>query len=69
MNESTFAVGNPVQLKSGGQRMTIGEPPTEGNPRALCVWFNESRLCERFIHMGALKPAEIEPVAAVGGES
>lgn len=39
--------------------MTIGEPPAEGNPRVLCIWFNEARICERFIHMGALMPAVV----------
>lgn len=38
-----FNVGDVVQLKSGGPKMTISRPD-ESNPRSFwCVWFDDEQ--------------------------
>jgi uncharacterized protein YodC (DUF2158 family) len=40
-----FAVGDKVQLKSGGPIMTISET---AKPRLMCVWFVENKRVEHY---------------------
>ena len=49
---STFAVGDIVQLKSGGETMTVEEVAGDD---ISCVWFNSKKLERQTFAAGTLK--------------
>ena len=57
---SKHAIGDVVQLKSGGPLMTVhgvGDYTTSGfNPGVLCVWFDGNKRVEDVFHPDALQP-------------
>ena len=57
----TFNVGDVVQLKSGGPKMTVTAVPDERGPTVGCVWFDGKTQ----VH-GMFPP---ETVEIVGGEA
>lgn len=62
----SFAIGDVVFLKSGGEKMTIEE--IDGND-ASCVWFNKDKKIDRgsFPQATLKKAATPEEVAAALG--
>lgn len=62
MDAETFKVGDVVQLKSGGPRMTVHEVLSGG---VRCKWFAGSKLEEGYFEVEAL----IKPKATRGKES
>ena len=51
--QSTFAVGEVVELKSGGPKMTVTSVGTPfGVPTVGCMWFEGIRKCK-----GTSRPA------------
>jgi len=52
-----FAIGDVVQLKSGGPLMTVDERDLTLDT-VLAKWFDDSCLCESWLHVLSLKLAE-----------
>jgi uncharacterized protein YodC (DUF2158 family) len=50
-------VGDVVQLNSGGPHMTVTEvdPTTPGKVMALCQWFKDGKVDERWFDVGTLR--------------
>lgn len=62
---ATFNVGDVVQLKSGGPKMTVhGNGHYDGN-NLLCVWFDK----DQKIQSGDFNPSALEAADVDGGES
>ena len=53
-----FAIGDVVQLKSGGPLMTVGERNLTFDT-VLAKWFDESSLCESWFHYLTLTKVEV----------
>jgi uncharacterized protein YodC (DUF2158 family) len=58
---NTFVVGDVVQLKSGGQSMTVEEVAGDD---ISCVWFEGKNLQRQTFGAGTLKPY-VRPTGAV----
>jgi len=56
MNQSQFAVGDVVVLKSGGPKMTVNTLLTNG--RLMCAWFVGTTAMKEQFSPGALQKAE-----------
>jgi uncharacterized protein YodC (DUF2158 family) len=53
-----FAIGDVVQLKSGGPKMVIRELRTfDGVPEARCEWIYKTQPCTGAFAVTSLKPA------------
>jgi uncharacterized protein YodC (DUF2158 family) len=53
-----FAIGDVVQLKSGGPQMTVKyveDPSPAGSTAVHCVWFDGTKLCSEMFHPATLK--------------
>ena len=50
-------VGDLVELKSGGPKMTVKEIGPFGRNEILCQWFGGKKLEQGFFHPDSLKPA------------
>jgi len=57
-----FKVGDIVQLKSGGPKMTVGEKPylMKSHRGVYCQWFSGSKLASGFFDAQALQPSHVE---------
>lgn len=54
--QEKISVGDIVELKSGGPRMTVAEIANyHGTVKAVCVWFLASEKSESIIALPALK--------------
>lgn len=56
-------VGDVVQLKSGGPKMTV-ESTKSNSAGVLCTWFDGAEKKSSFFHPDALEPAAKKPVKA-----
>jgi uncharacterized protein YodC (DUF2158 family) len=58
MNE-TFKIGDTVELKSGGPKMTVAGPAFYGNA-LVCQWFDGTKLSSGEFPPSSLKPADTD---------
>ncbi len=56
MSEHSFEVGDTVQLKSGGPRMTYGGEDATG--QAMCTWFEGDKMQTAMFNHGMIEKAE-----------
>ena len=54
-----FNIGDIVQLKSGGPKMTVGENPNPGRRQIYCQWFAGSKLEQGYFAKETLMAAQV----------
>ena len=65
---SAIVVGDSVQLKSGGPKMTVAEiKPWNGVMTAWCDWFEGSKKMSDSFPLTSLKQVEEQQRVQVGG--